>query len=90
MRAHLAGIAAATALVVAGCTGSTPAQTTSSAGGSETAQRHPDILEVDLTRTAPETFSVAVTVSSPYDSPSRYADGWRVLDEDGVVLGSTP
>ena len=24
--------------------------------------------------------------SSPYDSPERYADGWRVLDEDGTVL----
>ncbi len=28
-----------------------------------------------------------MTVSSPYDSPERYADGWRVLSPDGTVLG---
>ena len=31
---------------------------------------------------------MAVTISSPYDSPGRYADGWRVLDPAGVVLGT--
>lgn len=28
-----------------------------------------------------------MTVSSPYDSPERYADGWHVLASDGTVLG---
>ncbi|MGI8944911.1 MAG: hypothetical protein ACR2GL_01555 [Thermoleophilaceae bacterium] len=29
-----------------------------------------------------------MTVSSPYDSPERYADGWRVLEAgSGEVLG---
>jgi len=27
-------------------------------------------------------------MSSPYDSPRRYADGWRVLGPDAEVLGS--
>jgi hypothetical protein len=26
-------------------------------------------------------------MSSPYDSAARYADGWRVLDPQGDVLG---
>ena len=28
-----------------------------------------------------------VTLSSPYDSPQRYADAWRVLDDQGNELG---
>lgn len=28
-----------------------------------------------------------MTVSSPYDSPGRYADGWRVFAPDGTELG---
>jgi hypothetical protein len=33
------------------------------------------------------TYDFAVTVSSPYDSPDRYADAWRVRGEDGTVYG---
>jgi len=33
-------------------------------------------------------FDLAVTVSSPYDSPERYADGWRVLAPDGTELAT--
>ena len=29
-----------------------------------------------------------VTVSSPYDTPDRYADGWRVIGSDGTVYGT--
>ncbi len=29
----------------------------------------------------------SVTLSSPYDTPERYADGWRVLAPDGATLG---
>ena len=42
---------------------------------------------MDVTREGEKAASLAVTVSSPYDSPQRYADGWRVLDQDGAVLG---
>jgi hypothetical protein len=31
---------------------------------------------------------VSVTLSSPYDSPQRYADGWQVTNPDGNVLGT--
>ena len=48
-------------------------------------QKYPDILEAELSGSDGE-YRISVTVSSPYDSPERYADGWRVLDEDGTVL----
>ena len=32
-------------------------------------------------------FQFDVTISSPYDSPSRYADAWRIVGPDGAVLG---
>ena len=35
-------------------------------------------------------YDFAVTVSSPYDGPDRYADGWRVLGPEGRVLGERP
>ena len=51
--------------------------------------RFPDVIAVDLTSTgADRVFDVAVTISSPYDSPERYADGWRVLDPEGNELGT--
>ncbi len=28
-----------------------------------------------------------VTVSSPYDTPERYADAWRVVGPNGAVFG---
>ncbi len=46
----------------------------------------PDVETAELTLTG-ETYDLAVTISSAYDSPERYADGWRVLTEDGDVLG---
>ncbi len=47
----------------------------------------PDVLAVELTETGDRIFTVAVTLSSPYDSPERYADAWRVMAPDGTVLG---
>lgn len=51
-------------------------------------QRYPDIVAVEITAAGDGVFDLAVTVSSPYDSPDRYADGWRVLAPDGSELGS--
>ncbi len=47
----------------------------------------PDVLAAQLTRNADGSFAIAVTIASPYDTPQRYADGWRVLALDGTVLG---
>lgn len=50
--------------------------------------RFPDVVDVELTPTGAErTYDVAATLSSPYDSPERYADAFRVRTESGDVLG---
>ena len=50
-------------------------------------QRFPDVLAVDVERAADGTARFDVTVSSPYDTPDRYADAWRIVGPDGVVYG---
>lgn len=45
------------------------------------------MLKAEISRTTADQFTVDVTISSPYDTPEQYADGWRVLDESGEVLG---
>lgn len=53
------------------------------------AGRFPDVVEVTPTfDDASGTWSFAVTMSSPYDTPERYADGWRIVAPDGTVLGT--
>jgi len=49
---------------------------------------YPDVIAADLRPAGERVYDVAVTISSPYDSPQRYADGWRVLDPEGNVLGT--
>ncbi len=56
--------------------------------GGDAADRFPDVLAVELRPAGEGTYDVAVTISSPYDTPQRYADGWRVLDPEGNVLGT--
>ncbi|HEY7655256.1 MAG TPA: hypothetical protein VH881_00200 [Burkholderiales bacterium] len=51
------------------------------------AQQHPDVLAVKVRATGAETFDFDVTVSSPYDTPQRYADAFRVRGDDGTVYG---
>ena len=65
-----------------------PDASPTSAGTADAEQRYPDILEATLLPRSATTFDVEVTISSPYDTPQRYADGWRVLPQDGVELGS--
>ncbi len=55
-------------------------------GTAADAQRFPDIVAVEATASA-DSWTFTVTVSSPYDSPQRYADGWRVVGPDGTVYG---
>jgi hypothetical protein len=49
-------------------------------------QLFPDIVEVTVTPQG-DTFRFDVTVSSPYDTPERYADAWRIVAPDGTELG---
>ncbi len=54
----------------------------------EATGRFPDIVDVVATRDADaDTWTFRVTVSSPYDTAERYANGWRVIDRDGTVYG---
>jgi len=50
-------------------------------------QRFPDIVAVKVRAAGPDSFDFDVTVSSPYDTPARYADGFRVVGPSGEVLG---
>lgn len=47
----------------------------------------PDVLGATATETAEGVWTFSVTLSSPYDSPERYADAWRVVGPDGAVYG---
>lgn len=49
-------------------------------------QLFPDVLAAEVTASG-SGFRFDVTMSSPYDSPDRYADAWRVVGPDGTVFG---
>ncbi|MDA2812229.1 hypothetical protein O4J56_16410 [Nocardiopsis sp. RSe5-2] len=49
-------------------------------------QEFPDVVDVVVTQ-GDAGYDFAVTISSPYDTPERYADGWRVVGPDGTVFG---
>ena len=63
---------------------SKPGPTNASAAAG--AQRFPDVVDVKV-RHVGQTYSFEVTMTSPYDTPERYADGWRVKGPDGTVYG---
>jgi hypothetical protein len=48
-------------------------------------QKYPDVVSVTVRLRGSDTFDFDVTVSSPYDTPARYADAFRVM---GPVGGS--
>lgn len=50
-------------------------------------QKHPDVTAVKVRASGSGRFDFDVTVSSPYDTPGRYADAFRVSTADGAVLG---
>jgi hypothetical protein len=51
------------------------------------AQKFPDVLGVKAASRGAQVFDFAVTVSSPYDTPQRYADAFRVMGKDRNVYG---
>ena len=50
-------------------------------------QKYPDVIAVNVRKAGASGFDFDVTVSSPYDTPQRYADAFRVLAKDGSILG---
>lgn len=57
------------------------------AAGESSPDEFPDVLEVAADRLDDGDWTFTVTMSSPYDTPERYADGWRVLGPDCTVYG---
>lgn len=53
----------------------------------EGVQEYPDVIDVQVTETGDAHYRVDATLSSPYDSPERYADAFRVKTPDGRTLG---
>jgi len=49
--------------------------------------RFPDVIAVKVRAAGGDRFDFDVTVSSPYDTPQRYADGMRARSADGTVYG---
>jgi hypothetical protein len=49
-------------------------------------QRFPDVIDAELERDG-DAWRLRATLSSPYDTPERYADAFRAVAEDGTVLG---
>ncbi len=70
----------------------TQAESTASTGsevssdGGET-ELFPDVVDVEAVHDGDGSWTFHVTLSSPYDSPERYADAWRVVGPDGTVFG---
>ncbi len=50
-------------------------------------QKYPDVVAAKAHARGADTFDFDVTVSSPYDTPQRYADAFRVLGKDGTAYG---
>jgi hypothetical protein len=50
-------------------------------------QKYPDVVAAKVTPRGGDRFDFDVTISSPYDTPKRYADGFRVVGPEGKVYG---
>ena len=61
-----------------------PTSTAVTEGADE--QRFPDVIDASAEQVA-DTWTISSTLSSPYDTPERYADAWRVVGPDGTVYG---
>ena len=53
----------------------------------DAAQKFPDVLSATVQPRGGDVFDFDVTISSPYDTPARYADAFRVTGPGGKVLG---
>ncbi|QYH34530.1 hypothetical protein [Salinibacterium sp. M195] len=90
----VAALALAVTFAVTGCSAASTSSSTSelsssppASSSSDAATFFPDVEHVEVSESGTNTFDFAVTISSAYDTPEQYADGWRVLSPDGAVLG---
>jgi hypothetical protein len=82
-RAHLQATAMAAAALLASLIATSSAAQPRSAAE----QRFPDVVAVKVRASGAGQFDFDVTISSPYDTPQRYADAFRVQTPAGEVLG---
>jgi hypothetical protein len=50
-------------------------------------QRYPDVVAAKVRSRGRDRFDFDVTISSPYDTPQRYADGFRITGPGGAIYG---
>lgn len=50
-------------------------------------QQFPDVVAAVVNQSGDDTFDFDVTISSPYDTPARYADGFHIVGSDGKIYG---
>jgi hypothetical protein len=50
-------------------------------------QKYPDVVDVRVQARGENRFDFDATLSSPYDTPQRYADAFRVMSTEGVAYG---
>lgn len=55
--------------------------------GEPSPDEFPDVVAAEADETDDGIWTFTVTMTSPYDTPERYADGWRVLGPDCTVYG---
>jgi hypothetical protein len=93
----ISALLVATALVATGCASESVGDTAPTTlepqandadTGAEIAeeQRFPDVLDASAEWVA-DAWTISAMLSSPYDTPDRYADAWRVVGPDGRVYG---
>lgn len=73
-------------LLRAGCVGLLGALAVLGRHAQAAGQQFPDVVDVHIRASGGGLFDLDVTVSSPYDSPERYADAFRATSEDGSVV----
>jgi hypothetical protein len=64
----------------------TTVATASPQSRSSAAQQYPDVVGVQVQARGGNRFDFGVTISSPYDTPQRYADAFRVMSAAGQVF----
>ena len=60
---------------------------TAAAESKDVEQKFPDVVNVKVEASGNNHFDFDVTIASPYDSPQRYADAFRVLSMAGQPFG---
>jgi hypothetical protein len=56
-------------------------------GAENLVQKYPNVIAAKVRHDRGDIYDFDVTVSSPYDTPQRYADAFRVMDRSGQVFG---